>query len=384
MSTLPVAPSARRRPTARALAAVLALALAVLGLGAFLSSSARAATGDYGATYVGGYDEQYTSSDESSSAKTIWVSPLGSTSDTTLAYCFNLHYAYPRTVEANNDSATSGLAYTYTKELGTSEVFAQQASTPRSGVDLSASVLKVVYNGFRLSEGAVQDAAGIQAHYGLTDTEWHNVTQQAVWYSTDNVNVNVNVNDDYSSLTANERDAVRALVGVETEDVSTATLAVVPAGQTLDLYAATGQNVSGESSTGVQNLLSTEFVPSTPTTTITSEAPSATPTADATTPAAAPSEAPRPSPPLRPRPRPRHPPRRLPPPRPRRPRLLPPTTSSSPRSTKPAPRSPAPSSSSPTPPASRSTPGPPRPARATPSPRPPAGTPSPRPPPPRA
>ena len=134
-------------------------------------------------------------------------------------YCFNLRKSSP----------TSGLDYTRVE--GSATAFSQLAQRARPGTDLYQDVLRVLYNGYP------NNKAGIQQKYNLSDLEFAEATQYAIWYYTDSRPV---VPHPYS-------DAVQALVD------STAN---IPSGQTLDIYKTSNDQY--------QNLLATEFHQATP------------------------------------------------------------------------------------------------------------------------
>lgn len=134
-------------------------------------------------------------------------------------YCFNLRKSSP----------TSGLDYTRVE--GSATAFSQLAQRARPGTDLYQDVLRVLYNGYP------NNKAGIQQKYNLSDLEFAEATQYAIWYYTDSRPI---VPHPYS-------DAVQALVD------STAN---IPSGQTLDIYKTSNDQY--------QNLLATEFHQATP------------------------------------------------------------------------------------------------------------------------
>lgn len=136
---------------------------------------------------------------------------------------------------------------------------------------LDAHVESVLYNGYP------NDNAGIQAHYGLTDAEFHAMTQSAIWALTDAHGVSL-ANDPnggdmrYDIATARvdgnvfttdaQKQAYYALLGIAapadgTDMTGAPTLAQVPAEVRLDIYESTNAHY--------QNLLSASFVPTKPT-----------------------------------------------------------------------------------------------------------------------
>lgn len=82
-------------------------------------------------------------------------------------YCFNLRKSSP----------TSGLDYTRVE--GSATAFSQLAQRARPGTDLYQDVLRVLYNGYP------NNKAGIQQKYNLSDLEFAEATQYAIWYYTD-------------------------------------------------------------------------------------------------------------------------------------------------------------------------------------------------------
>ncbi len=138
-------------------------------------------------------------------------------------YCFNATRPYP----------TTGVRYTEFE--GDAYAFNRLATQPRgSAQELYQNVLRVLYNGYPNAKGA---ANGIQQQFNLTDDEFHDVTQQAIWYYTDSI-------DAINGTGIAHQDAVIALIH------STATL---PNNVTLDIFESEGDTV--------QNLLSAHFTP---------------------------------------------------------------------------------------------------------------------------
>lgn len=107
----------------------------------------------------------------------IYVRPDGSNAKGDVAYCFNDHRSFP-------DSAFSPRKTLYTKELGTAAKFEELADTERvNGEDLYNGLVRVIYDGYP------NNKSGIKERYGLTDGQFRQVTQYAVWYYTDTFNM---------------------------------------------------------------------------------------------------------------------------------------------------------------------------------------------------
>ena len=120
----------------------------------------------------------------------------------------------------------------------------QYASDPR-GSEIDAQVLKVIYNGY---DGG-NDRAGIQKKYNLSDAEFREATQQAVWYYTDSFRFDSKYGQDTV-------DAAKALAGL---DESTQ-LKNPPSNSTLEIFKSNQIGASLQSDTGFQNLLGVKFV----------------------------------------------------------------------------------------------------------------------------
>ena len=171
----------------------------------------------------------------------IYVRPDGSNAKGDVAYCFNDHRSFP-------DSAFSPRKTLYTKELGTAAKFEELADTERvTGEDLYNGLVRVIYDGYP------NNKSGIKERYGLTDGQFRQVTQYAVWYYTDTFNMPAR-DTSGNNFTENEKNAFNDLVNSTT---------AIPAGTKLDIYRAKDNSY--------QNLLSGHFQPNTPTPTPTTK-----------------------------------------------------------------------------------------------------------------
>lgn len=165
----------------------------------------------------------------------IYVRPDGSNAKGDVAYCFNDHRSFP-------DSAFSPRKTLYTKELGTAAKFEELADTERvTGEDLYNGLVRVIYDGYP------NNKSGIKERYGLTDGQFRQITQYAVWYYTDTFNMPAR-DTSGNNFTENEKNAFNDLVNSTT---------TIPAGTKLDIYRAKDNSY--------QNLLSGHFQPNTPT-----------------------------------------------------------------------------------------------------------------------
>ena len=171
----------------------------------------------------------------------IYVRPDGSNAKGDVAYCFNDHRSFP-------DSAFSPRKTLYTKELGTAAKFEELADTERvNGEDLYNGLVRVIYDGYP------NNKSGIKERYGLTDGQFRQITQYAVWYYTDTFNMPAR-DTSGNNFTENEKNAFNDLVNSTT---------AIPAGTKLDIYRAKDNSY--------QNLLSGHFQPNTPTPTPTTK-----------------------------------------------------------------------------------------------------------------
>ena len=171
----------------------------------------------------------------------IYVRPDGSNAKGDVAYCFNDHRSFP-------DSAFSPRKTLYTKELGTAAKFEELADTERvTGENLYNGLVRVIYDGYP------NNKSGIKERYGLTDGQFRQITQYAVWYYTDTFNMPAR-DTSGNNFTENEKNAFNDLVNSTT---------TIPAGTKIDIYRAKDNSY--------QNLLSGHFQPNTPTPTPTTK-----------------------------------------------------------------------------------------------------------------
>ena len=214
--------------------------------------------------------EAYTKSGEYPASdhiqNSIYIRPKGATEMGIVGYCFNDHKSFPA-------GTFSALKVYYTKEVGSAATFEELADTERvSGEDLYNGLLRVVYDGYP------NNKSGIQERYGLTDGQFRQVTQLAVWYYTDRYNMPLH---DTSGLaySQNELNAFNDLINSTT---------AIPAGTSIDIY-------RGKDTT-YQHLLSGHIEDSTVTPTpVPTPAPTPTPT-PAPTPTPVPVPTPTPTP----------------------------------------------------------------------------------------
>ena len=164
----------------------------------------------------------------------IYVRPNGSNDKGDVAYCFNDHRSFP-------ESSFSPRKTLYTKELGTAAKFEELADTERvTGEDLYNGLVRVIYDGYP------NNKSGIKERYGLTDGQFRQITQYAVWYYTDTFNMPAR-DTSGNNFTENEKNAFNDLVNSTT---------AIPAGTKLDIYRSKDN--------AYQNLLSGHFQPNTP------------------------------------------------------------------------------------------------------------------------
>lgn len=94
-----------------------------------------------------------------------------------MAFCFNRSKYVPYAF----DSRRAPLQYFKTVNRG-SDVMSKLATRPRAGLspkDLEKAIVKVVYN------GAEYNASGLKEKYQLNDQDFYTITQEAVWYYTE-------------------------------------------------------------------------------------------------------------------------------------------------------------------------------------------------------
>ncbi|WP_409482817.1 VaFE repeat-containing surface-anchored protein [Arsenicicoccus dermatophilus] len=214
---------------------VLAFALAV-GVTVLTSPAATAAPGD---VYEGFNVQAPRTSTGQVTHNYIYVSPSGVPQDIrgTAVYCFNVTRSVPP------DVASVSTRPTFVEEAGTASNFTLLADRERlTGDALVTAVERVIYNGYG------NDKAGLQATYGLTDTEFHHITQQAIWYYTDSSNSTA------TSGSPAMQAALANLLELDQNGSQKIPLAAPPATSGLNLFA-------NRKNDGYQNLLSATFTP---------------------------------------------------------------------------------------------------------------------------
>ncbi|HEQ8534818.1 TPA: fibronectin-binding protein PrtF1/SfbI [Streptococcus pyogenes] len=162
-------------------------------------------------------------------------------------YCFNLNKSFPYKVN-------SSVKKWYKRHEGNEEVFKKFADRIKNEPDVSRKILSVIYNGYS------SDANGIMK--GLDRYNAILVTQNAIWYYSDNAPLNdVNkmwdreVKDGDISLEQVKlmRDALKKLIDPNLEATA---VNKIPSGYRLNIFESENK--------AYQNLLSAEYVPDSP------------------------------------------------------------------------------------------------------------------------
>ncbi|VGV25741.1 fibronectin-binding protein PrtF1/SfbI [Streptococcus pyogenes] len=162
-------------------------------------------------------------------------------------YCFNLNKSFPYKVN-------SSVKKWYKRHEGNEEVFKKFADRIKNEPDVSRKILSVIYNGYS------SDANGIMK--GLDRYNAILVTQNAIWYYSDNAPLNdVNkmwdreVKDGDISLEQVKlmRDALKKLIDPNLEATA---VNKIPSGYRLNIFESENE--------AYQNLLSAEYVPDNP------------------------------------------------------------------------------------------------------------------------
>lgn len=237
----------------------MAIVLALTG-----ASAAKAATDD---TYIGYADPwrygvdpgDITVADEFRSF--LFVAPGGTYAGVErrqvplegerVVYCFNAWKKYPPSVsELNGDNIAGDSALDPNTEPLWTHSFGNLASwaiTPRNEQTIEQDTLRVIYNGY---DGQGHDRAGLQAALGLTDAQFYQATQRALWYFTDSREI--------TSDTDLVAQAARILAGVESHsEVNPQD----PAEGTLELWQSNQPGRAEDRDTiGYQHLLGARFV----------------------------------------------------------------------------------------------------------------------------
>ncbi len=154
-----------------------------------------------------------------------------------LGYCFDFFKGFPNFKDEGSEK--------FSKKVATEELFNEKIKgRPHrlEGSDFNEAILKIIWNGYREnSSGDTIDHAEIMRAYNLNDGQFHNITQHAIWYYTDNIPSNP-----LTKYPEEVQDAFLALLGKKTEKV---TLKDPPENMTLNFYLTshpnTTQNVLG-------------------------------------------------------------------------------------------------------------------------------------------
>lgn len=155
-----------------------------------------------------------------------------------VGYCFDFFKYFPDFKNQGSDK--------FSKTLATEKPLSDQIKgrTPRlQGSDLNEAILKIIWNGYREnSSGDMIDQAGIASAYNLNRYQFHNITQTAIWYYTDNIPTTF-----LQESPENVQEALLVLLGIKTNN--SVTLQNPPANMTLNFYLTsspdTHQNVLG-------------------------------------------------------------------------------------------------------------------------------------------
>lgn len=100
-----------------------------------------------------------------------------------VGYCFDLGKHFPAPEGHNSDK--------FSKTVATENLFSEKINgrTPRlQGSELNKAILKIIWNGYgETPSGAMIDRTGIASAYDLNPDQFHDITQHAIWYYTDNI-----------------------------------------------------------------------------------------------------------------------------------------------------------------------------------------------------
>ncbi|WP_143337950.1 thioester-forming surface-anchored protein, partial [Corynebacterium diphtheriae] len=208
-----------------------------------------------------------------------------------VGYCFDFLKLFPAFKNQGSDK--------FSKTDATENLFSDKIKgrEPRlKGSKLNEAILKIIWNGYTENpQGDMIDRAGIAKAYNLNSYQFHNITQHAIWYYTDNIEPTY-LRADPKDVETNIQKALLALLGQETEKV---TLKDPPADMTLNFYLTsdpnTKQNVLGalpvdkdkkeplpESGYSSSSTTTSSKVPAPPSTSTTTTKPSETTSTEAT------------------------------------------------------------------------------------------------------
>lgn len=183
------------------------------------------------------YEQKEAYEQQGESIKKIYVEDSVATGKF-VGYCFDLGKNFPATKGHNSDK--------FSKTVATENLFGEKINgrTPRlQGSELNKAILKIIWNGYgETPSGDMIDRNGIASAYGLNSYQFHDITQHAIWYYTDNIEPTY-----LTKSPEKVQKALLALLGQETD--SSVTLQEPPADMTLNLYLTSypdsNQNVLG-------------------------------------------------------------------------------------------------------------------------------------------
>lgn len=166
----------------------------------------------------------------------LYIAIKGVNGTTEVAYCYNLEKIFPGTRGEDFSKIANASAVDFNSLVGKSRL---------SGEALKTKILQICY------EGYPKNSKSLQNRYGLSNDEFCLITQAAIWYYTDSVNV-VQRGGYYDQSTKFQKivrqqkvqDAFNQLINTNVQ---------LPSNYELDLY------YPPNSSSRVQNLLSTKF-----------------------------------------------------------------------------------------------------------------------------
>ncbi|AWR16808.1 thioester-forming surface-anchored protein [Corynebacterium diphtheriae] len=142
-----------------------------------------------------------------------------------VGYCFDLYKGFPDLKGHDFDK--------FSKTVATENLFSEKIKgrTPRlQGLELNEAILKIIWNGYgETPSGDMIDRTGIASAYNLNRYQFHDITQHAIWYYTDNIEPTY-----LTKSPEKVQEALLALLGNETN--SLVTLQEPPADMTLNLY----------------------------------------------------------------------------------------------------------------------------------------------------
>ncbi|MDZ5309907.1 thioester-forming surface-anchored protein [Corynebacterium diphtheriae] len=142
-----------------------------------------------------------------------------------VGYCFDLFKGFPDFKGHGSDK--------FSKTVATENLFSEKINgrTPRlQGSELNEAILKIIWNGYgETPSGDMIDRTGIASAYDLNPYQFHDITQHAIWYYTDNIEPTY-----LTKSPEKVQKALLALLGIETDN--SVTLKDPPADMTLNFY----------------------------------------------------------------------------------------------------------------------------------------------------